>query len=205
MQYALTCEDEYYLVWDGDTIPCRELNMFQEETDRPYLDLKHMLIKTDIMKSLIKDIEANENIPGTRFWEKIINAIPPEKIQSSAFSEFETYGTYVALRYVDAYVLRDWHSFRLGGEFFKIDTISDRDFEWLAKDFWAISFEKNHFVREDNANLFDNPYYQEKLTPKQMLQAAQQEFKDGYKEVWADDKELMDNANIQTGEYGNEQ
>ena len=213
MQYASMCEDEYYMVWDGDTIPCRPLDMFQEGTGRPYLDLKHefheeyfetmgrilpgfrkviersfvsehMLFRVDFMKELIGEIEGNESISGVRFWEKIINAIPEEKIQSSAFSEFETYGTFVALRHSGDYVLREWHSFRLGGEFFSIDTISQRDFDWLSKDFDAISFEKGHFVREDNANLFDNPYYQEKLTPRQMLEAAQMEYKEGYKEVW---------------------
>ncbi len=216
MQYALVCKDEYYMVWDGDTIPCRELNMFHVETGMPYLDMKHehhaeyfetmgrilpgfgkviersfisehMLFRADIMRHLVRDIESNDSIPGERFWEKIINAIPGNKIQDSSFSEFETYGTYVALKYQDVYKLREWHSFRQGGNFFSIDTISDRDFNWLAHDFDAISFEKGHEVREDNANLFDNPYYQEKLTPKQMLQAAQMEFTEGYKEVWADD------------------
>ncbi len=230
MQYALVCQDEYYLVWDGDTIPCKTITMFQPESGKPYLDMKHeyhpeyfetmsvilpgfhkviersfiaehMLFRVDIMKNLIRDIESNDGIPGKRFWEKIISAIPAEKIQSSAFSEFETYGTYVALKYMDVYKLRDWHSFRQGGTFFSIDTICDRDFEWLSKDFYAISFEKGHEVREDNKNLFDNPYYQEKLTAKQMLQAAQMEYTEGYKEVWADDKETMHNANINYGEY----
>lgn len=230
MQYALTCQDKYYMVWDGDTIPCRELVMFQEESGKPYLDLKHeyhkeyfdtmakilpgfgkmiersfisehMLFCTDIMRQLIKDIENNESIQGTRFWEKIINAIDDDKIQDSSFSEFETYGTYVALKYPTVYMLRDWHSFRQGGTFFSIDTISDRDFEWLAKDFGAISFEKGHEVREDNKNLFDNPYYQEKLTPKQMLQAAQLEYQEGYKEVWTDDKTVCSNANSTEGAF----
>ena len=229
MQYAFMCKDQYYMVWDGDTIPCKEVVMFQPESGKPYLDLKHehhpeyfetmgkilpgfgkviersfvsehMLIRADIMRSLIEDIEKNENIPGTKFWEKIINAIPPEKIQDSAFSEFETYGTYVALKYLNVYMLREWHSFRQGGTFYSIDTISDRDFKWLSQDFDAISFEKGHEVREDNAGLFDNPYYQEKLTPKQMLQAAQMEYKEGYKEVWADDENIA-NANVTKGAY----
>jgi GT2 family glycosyltransferase len=203
--------------------------MFQEESGKPYLDMKHeyhveyfetmgtilpgfskviersfisehMLFRVDIMRKLIEDIEKNDNIPGTRFWEKIINAIPEDKIQDSAFSEFETYGTYTALKFMNAYKLREWHSFRQGGNFFKIDTISDRDFTWLSKDFDAISFEKGHEVREDNANLFDNPYYQEKLTPKQMVQAAQLEYKDGYKEVWADDTNVA-NANTTNGSF----
>ncbi len=41
MQYAYVCEDEYYMVWDGDTVPCRKINMFSAETGQPYLDLKH--------------------------------------------------------------------------------------------------------------------------------------------------------------------
>lgn len=229
MQYALLCEEKYYMVWDGDTIPCKKLNMFHAESGKPYFDMKHeyhaeyfetmgvllpgfrkviersfisehMLIRTDIMRNLIADIEKNESISGERFWEKIINAIPPEKIQSSAFSEFETYGTYVALKYQDAYKLREWHSFRQAGSFYSIDTISDRDFNWLSKDFDAVSFEKGHYVRSDNANLFDNPYYQEKLTPKQMLQAAQKEYKEGYKEVWADDEKAQE-ANRSEGVF----
>ena len=227
MQYAFCCENEYYMVWDGDTIPCKKINMFHEESGKPYFDLKHehhpeyfetmgkilpgfgkvigqsfisehMLIKTEYMRELIGAIEANSEIEGAKFWEKIINAIPAEKIQDSAFSEFETYGTFVAIKHSSAYKLREWHSFRQGGNFFSIDTISDRDFDWLSKDFNAISFEKGHTVREDNKNLFDNPYYQEKLTPKQMLQAAQLEYKDGYKEVWGDEDTK---ANYISGSY----
>ena len=41
MQYAFECRDEYYMVWDGDTVPCRKIEMFSKETDQPYLDLKH--------------------------------------------------------------------------------------------------------------------------------------------------------------------
>ncbi|MBR5969140.1 MAG: glycosyltransferase family 2 protein [Lachnospiraceae bacterium] len=212
-EYAKHCNDEYYLVWDGDTIPCRPLSMFRKEDGKPYFDLKyeyhepyfktletilpgmsrvigrsfiseHMLINREICLQLIKDIESNEDLPGRYFWEKIIHAIPANMIQNSAFSEFETYGTYVALKKSSAYMLRDWHSFRLGGEFFDPLTISDRDFSWLAKDFDAISFEKGMSVREDHKNLFDNPDYQEKLSPAQMLQIAQEEFQEGYKEVW---------------------
>jgi hypothetical protein len=208
MQYANICRDKYYMAWDGDTILCKELEMFDEETGKPFFDLKHefhpeyfetleillpgykklikksfisehMLFRTDIMRKLIQEIESNDAIPGTRFWEKIINAIPADKIQSSAFSEFETYGTYVTANYPDMYLFRDWHSFRLGGEFFSVDTISDRDFAWLAKAFYSISFEKGHSVRSDNANLFDNPRFQKKLTPRQMLEEAQKEYHEG--------------------------
>jgi hypothetical protein len=50
----------------------------------------------------------------------------------------------------------------------------------------------------------DNPYYQEKLSAKQMLQAVQEEYEEGYKEVWQDDGQLMDSANNSSGEYKTE-
>ncbi len=232
MQYAFVCQDEYYMVWDGDTIPCKQIKMFQDESGKPYLDMKHeyheeyfetmgkllpgirkviersfisehMLIRADIMRELVTAIENNDKISGEKFWEKIINAIPAEKIQDSAFSEFETYGTFCALRHMSVYILREWHSFRQGGTFFNINKISDRDFNWLSKDFDAISFEKGHDVRKDNANLFDNPYYQERLTPKQMLQAAQLEFKEGYKEVWGEDQGAT--SNVSSGAFADAQ
>ena len=91
----------------------------------------------------------------------------------------------MAERYPEAYRLRNWHSFRYGGVFFNLDTISDTDYAWLARDFFAISFEKGDSVREDQKNLFDNKKYQEKLSARQMLEIAQEEFKDGsYLEVW---------------------
>lgn len=213
MQYAQMCDDAYYMTWDGDTIPCRTIHMFKEGTEVPYLDLKtelkseyfdtlgkllpgmhkvieksfiseHMLFRKDIMQDLIGRIEANADLGGETFWEKVIYAIPTEQLQEGVFSEFETYGTFVALNYTMSYRLREWHSFRLGAEFFDPKTISERDFAWLGRDFDAISFEKNQSVREDHKNLFDNPEYQTKLTAKQMLQAIQPEFNGGYVEVW---------------------
>ena len=213
MQYACVCQDEYYMTWDGDTVSCRDVSMFKEDTGEPFLDLKtelkqeyfdtmgrlipgmhkviaksfiseHMLFCKDIMCDLIGRIEANTEIAGTFFWEKILNVIPVELIQEGSFSEFETYGTFVALNYMMAYRLREWHSFRLGAQFFDPNTISESDFTWLGRDFDAISFEKGQKVREDHKNLFDNPKYQSKLSAKQMLQAIQPEFNGGYVEVW---------------------
>ena len=214
MSYSYLCENEYYLVWDGDTIPCGPFSMFSKENGKPYLDLKteyhdeyfvtlskilpgmgkviaksfiseHMLIKTDYMRELIEAIESNDNLNGTTYYEKIIYAIPPEKLLSNSFSEFETYGTFVALRHTNDYMLRNWYSFRYGGDFFDINKISESDFKWLSKDFFAISFEKGHEVREDHKNLFDNKEYQEKLSARQMLEIAQEEFSDdSFKESW---------------------
>lgn len=214
IKYSELCKDEYYLVWDGDTVPCKPFSMFREGTDTPYLDLKteyhedyfitlqrllpgmkkcikksfvaeHMLINTKIMRNMIHAMEDNTKVIGHYFWEKIVNAIEPEKLLSNSFSEFETYGTFVAFNYRDFYRLRDWHSFRYGGEFFEMDSITEDDFQWLGRDFYAISFEKDHFVRDDHRNLFDNKIYQAKLTARQMLEICQKEFGEGsYQEIW---------------------
>lgn len=229
MSYAFMCKDEYYMSWDGDTIPCRKINMFDQKTGQPYLDMKHeyhleyfetlgkilpgfskvversfisehMLFKCDIMKKLISDIESNDAIPGDKYWEKIINAIEPGKIYDSAFSEFETYGTYVAIKYPDVYRLREWHSFRLGGSFFDMNTICDRDFKWLAVDFDAISFEKGQSTANGTGGYFDNPKVQKKISAKKLLQEIQGEFVDAYKEVWDDDLAAAE-ANTRVGGY----
>lgn len=223
MQYAFACKEDYYLIWDGDTVPCKPFSMFREN-GLPYLDLKqeyheeyfhtienlfpgmhksiaksfiseHMLIRCDIMKQLIWDIigsstkDAAKNhiqTPGS-FFEKILRAIRPGQIMNTAFSEFETYGTYVTFRHTDAYCLRDWHSFRLGGEFFHPERMTDEDYAWLGKDFDAISFEKGHTVREDHEEIFTSPRYREKLSARQILELAQLEFQEGYKEIWDED------------------
>lgn len=215
MSYASISQTDYYMTWDGDTIPCRPISMFKNDTNIPYMDIKneyhsayfktlekilpgmhkaiaasfiseHMLFSKKIMQSLISKIESNNTIPGGTYWEKILHSMTPTDIANASFSEFETYGTFVCFTNPSIYMLRDWHSFRLGAEFFDPNTICERDFNWLGKDFFAISFEKNQTVKDGNGNLFDNPIYQQKLSAKKMLEIAQKEFKGGYIEQWGD-------------------
>ncbi len=213
MAYSKVCANEYYMTWDGDTVPCKKVRMFNE-SGLPFLDVKHeynelyfttmgklipglkkliepsfisehMLFKCDIMERLKDKIESNDAYAGSTYYEKIIDAIPLSDIQGNGFSEFETYGSFVCLTAPGQYRLREWHSFRLAGEFFDPDKISDEDYEWLSHDFDAVSFEKGMSVREDHKNLFDNKEYQSKLSARKMLEIAQEEFREGYKEVWS--------------------
>jgi len=217
MQYSFCCEDDYYLVWDGDTIPCKPFTMFSDDGVTPLLDLKrefheeyfvtleklfpgmhkcieqsfiseHMLMKCEIMKKLIGDIMKNPQLKGESFYERIIRCIDKESLVSNSFSEFETYGTYVCFKHLGAYRLRNWHSFRYAGYFFRPDEITDSDYQWLGKDFDAVSFEKGNEVREDHDNLFNNKEYQAKLSARQMLEIAQQDFEEGYLEIWEEEK-----------------
>ena len=221
MRYSLICKDDYYLVWDGDTIPCKPFTMFSEDGVTPFFDLKreyheeyfvtigklfpgmhkciepsfiseHMIIRCDIMRNLIADIMKNEKLNGESFYERIIRCIDAEKLISNSFSEFETYGTYVCFKYLGSYRLRNWHSFRYAGYFFHPDTITDADYEWLGKDFEALSFERGHTVREDHRDIFTKAEYREKLSARQILEIAQQEFEEGYLEVWEDSLKQTD-------------
>lgn len=171
MAYAKVCDDEYYLLWDSDTLPLKEIELFDNQ-NKPYLDYKteyfkpyfetlerllpgynkifkgsfiseHMVIKTSHMKELLRQIEANINIEGTSFDEKIINSIETKYLSDSGFSEFETIGTFVLKNYSEEYTLRRWKSMRHGGFFYPISRrLSERQRLWLSKEFHAISFEK---------------------------------------------------------------
>lgn len=214
MKYSALCDDEYYMSWDGDTVPCKDFSMFDSER-RPYFDMKHeyheeyfitmetilpfvkkivdksfisehMIFNSRYMKEMIEAIESNENIKGTTFWEKILNSIRLEHIQENSFSEFETYGTYMMTKHPEVYAYRNWHSFRYGGYYFHPEQMTEHDYEWMGRDFYAISFEKFHTVREDLENLFNNPRYQDKLTARQMVEIMQEE-SEGYNEVWDED------------------
>lgn len=145
---------------------------------------EHMIFDCHYVIKMLEDIEKNTAVKGKMFWEKILYSIRLEHIQENSFSEFETFGTYMAVNYPDIYNYRNWHSFRYGGYYFHPEVITQRDYDWLSKDFYAISFEKSHSVREDHENLFNNPVYQSKLTARQMVEIAQEESEEGYEEVW---------------------
>lgn len=95
------CKNEYYLVWDADTIPLNPIPFF-DKNGRPYLNLKreyfsvyfrtienllglkknrresfiseHMLFKTDVVKRMLDEIESSRKFSGSSFWEKILYA-----------------------------------------------------------------------------------------------------------------------------------
>ena len=171
MQFAKFTDDEYYLIWDSDTIPLKHVQLF-DESSRPFFDMKteyhvpyfetinrifpdirktaegsfiseHMLIKSEYMRELIDEIESRTEISGTNFQEKIINAIDTKDLGGSGFSEFETYGSYVIVRHPETYSMREWHSLRSGRIFYaKASDIDELDRQWLAKKYDAISLEK---------------------------------------------------------------
>lgn len=169
MQYAFKCEDEYYLVWDSDTVPLKTVSLFcgknpvfhlKKEFHKPYFitlsrilpylekQLKqsfiaeHMLINCKVMRELIEQIERNDQIQGKTFYEKILYAIDMKDLEESGFSEFETYGNYCIAKYPDLYVLKQWRSLRYGSRYFDDKLFGDSEIKWLCQAYDAISFEK---------------------------------------------------------------
>ena len=196
LNYSRFTNDDYYLIWDSDTIPVRDIAL-QTRTPprRPYFDLKthhhepyfrtiskilpgvskkvkgsfiseHMLIKSQYMREMINEIENNPELVGENFQERIINAIDINDLRGSGFSEFETYGNYVMTRYPEAYELRKWRSLRTGMRLYT--DIDERNEKWLAKYYDAVSIEKwQHDSRL--ASLIQAPLFQ-KIFPPQILQ-----------------------------------
>ncbi len=187
MAYSYHCNDEYYLTWDADTIPLRKIDMFHpsgipylftkvEYMSSYFLTLKnllgfdkvidrsficgHMLFKTSLMQELINEIMAT-SFSGKSFYEKIFNAI---KQPHNGFSEFETYGTWAAIRHPDSYKLREWKSIRNTNFLIDRKDLTKEDLNWLATGFDAANFERYMETFPELTNLFRNPSYREKLT-----------------------------------------
>lgn len=190
MSYSFVCKDDYYLVWDADTIPVKPIDMINKETGKPMFNMKpeyvapyfstlknllglkkcdeesfiteHMLFNVEIMKALIAKIEQNHKYEGTKFFEKIINATDFSK-QGNSFSEFETYGTFCEYYYPNVYEKRHLKTFRAGKIFLGTD-VDDSILDWVSKDIDTISFEYPQKVNLKSQALSHNRKYREKHT-----------------------------------------
>lgn len=172
MAFALRCSEEYYIVWDADTVPVRPIELFSEghplfsvcdDYRKDYFDtlerlfhgeikkqkpqsfiVEHMVIRTEYMRELIREVESDETLKGSAFFEKIISAIDRNSIRTTGFSEFETYANYVLVRHPDMYRIRPLRAFRFGliltGYHLDEDMV-----RWLAGSRDTVSFE--HFCR----------------------------------------------------------
>lgn len=134
----------YYLAWDSDTILLQPVDFFdgdgrvlinpKTEDHRPYFHLmtkvlglekqvdfsfisEHFMINTMHMKHLIASIE--QRSPGNAIWVKIIlDAIDNKDLQQSGFSEYETYGNFIAHNYRDSFRCRPVKSTRNGAKIY---------------------------------------------------------------------------------------
>lgn len=198
--YSLICEDEYYLLWDSDTLPLHKHTMvdgehlvfdmktehhepyfqtfariFPHYTDRAKMSYisEHMLIKTKIMKELIHEISSC-NIEGTKWYEKIINAVDIRDLPESGFADYETYGLFCLNKYPNLYVQRKWDSLRPASSFFEFEKMRECDFEWICKDYDAVSFEASRKVKLYMNIICRNNFIQNNFSCKKLLRLLRQ-------------------------------
>ena len=168
MGFAMSpyCETDYYLSWDSDTIPLKEIVFFdndghpyftmKSEFHKPYFNTmqrvlsieklnpnsyiaENMMFNKYIMEEMIAKIE-KANVCGETWFEKILYSLEPEDVSTFSFSEFETYGTFCHLFHPDLYVERHLNGLRRGG-LIQGRFVSERILKDLAEDFDIASFE----------------------------------------------------------------
>ncbi|MGI5172156.1 hypothetical protein H0R92_00950 [Treponema sp. OMZ 840] len=167
--WALKDEDSpWYLSWDSDTIPVRPVSFFSDtgkplfikktefnpayfETIEKTLGLKKnndfsfiaeaMLFNKDFVKSMINTIENNSAVQGNVFYEKILYAAAQSSFVQSAFSEFETYGTYVSACFPGSYEFKSSNGFRNGAKYVGLNP-SSYDLQRFARKYDIVSFER---------------------------------------------------------------
>lgn len=166
--YAYRCNDEYYIVWDADTVPLHAISHMEgghpcftkkEEMEPAYFETlerlfggtvsrygefsficENMIMNVGIMKEMLQAIMEQPGLSGDSFWERILSAVSDEYLPKSGFSEFETYGNYVMKHYPKLYYMRTLRGLRKGAEFFGMDP-SIKQLEWAARSYDTIAFE----------------------------------------------------------------
>lgn len=128
-------EDDFYLIWDADTVPLRPMHFFDSEGkmlltnadenhaayfetyrrlfgDDPHREFsfiaQHMLVQKSIAREMLATIE--QHVPGDDGWAwKIMRSLPTDQ-GMNLFSEYETYGHYLKTHYPDKahFIERKW-------------------------------------------------------------------------------------------------
>lgn len=133
---------DYYLIWDADTVLLKALSFFDKdgkpfiapsaEHHKPYFQLtnkvlgfdrqvkfsfisEHLMVKKEYMKLLLSAL-ATHAPPDTSWIEFIIDSIDVKNIHRSGFSEYETYGNFIALKFNDSFTCRKIKSTRYGSK-----------------------------------------------------------------------------------------
>ena len=194
--YALTTEDEYYLIWDADTVPIKPIEMFdinglpsfdiKTEYHKPYfktikklLNLDktidgsfisaHILFKTSFVREIIDEIQ--EINPSQPWFFNIIDAIDDKDLPYSGFAEAETYGTYVVNKHPGCYNLRTYDSISCGKKIFG-ELPSEEVCAWLSNEYSTIGFENS---QEYHLNFkgYNRESFRKRINPKSFVTIAE--------------------------------
>jgi hypothetical protein len=160
-------EDDFYLIWDADTIPLRPMRFFDSagrmlltkamEYHAPYFETyrrlfnaepnrefsfiaQHMPVQKSIVREMLERI--GRQTAGNEGWAWKIMRSLPQMNDLHLFSEFETCGHYLKNFHPAqvAFAERTW--WRFGSDFTGGKIPSELDLEILAHDYEFVSFEK---------------------------------------------------------------
>lgn len=158
---------DHYLIWDSDTILLRELEFFDEtgkvlvtptkrhhkpyfQTIKRLLDLdrrtdysfiaEHLMVKTAYMRELLERLTACAT-DGQSWAEAILDAVTPAHLATIGFSEYETYGTFVAASYPDSFTTRELKGTRKGAVAFGMDLDAHDLFALMQSGYIYATFE----------------------------------------------------------------
>jgi len=135
---------DHYLIWDSDTILLQPLTFFDHdrtvfinpkiEDHEPYFKAlkkttdiekqvdfsfisEHLMVNKSYMSELVHNFRAKAS-DEVSWVELILNSIDNDHLGASGFSEFETYGNFIALNYKDSFKCRSIKSTRNGAMYF---------------------------------------------------------------------------------------
>ncbi|MGI0407047.1 hypothetical protein ACRE1U_07075 [Helicobacter himalayensis] len=92
---------------------------------------EYMMIDSQKMCELIEVVEKRHSKP---FWSAILDCIDDENLGASGFSEFETYGSFIALTYPQSYVFKKRKYDRFAKEIIGA-TPSKAQLKWYARSY----------------------------------------------------------------------
>ena len=98
---------------------------------------EYMPIDSTKMCDLLDRIEQTHKKP---FWQAILESISLQDLAFSGFSEFETYGNFLALHYPQSFVLKKRKYDRFAKEIISTNP-SDGQLKWYSKYYEIIGFE----------------------------------------------------------------
>ena len=155
--------DDYYLIWDADTVPLRPLEFFDAEDKMcftisgeehpPYFDTyrkllreephrefsfisQHMIVQKSIAREMLAKIEAN--FPGNDSWAwKIMRHL--EGASTNLFSEYEMLGHFIKNHYAERAAYRKLAWLRDGA--LKTAVPSPADLSRLSHQYDFVAFE----------------------------------------------------------------
>lgn len=203
LSYAEYTDAQYYLTWDADTALVRKCSFFDEGSKKPFFDMKtefhkpyfttisklfpdvskvaegsfvseHMVFSKQRVLEMQREIMKNEKIEGRSYWQKIFHAADTHDLRTTAaFSEFETYGSWMSVRHPNEYLNREWNSLRNGVCYYPAMEKALKDSVFLAKEFDAVSIEYGHsdkkYIMTPACRLFWNPLFKYFWNPTKLF------------------------------------